>query len=198
MDAVAMLETYFAGRTHGNHVAKTSFMDVKECIGPQMFSDTNNDAVTQLLKRMNKGQLSEDNLRRLIERCAESRDPVARASLQGLRAAVLEGPARESPRLAVERARALAGAGEAAQAEALLAALAREGPVRSEAARALGISERTLRKMLPGLPHVHLGGAVVLPVVLLEEWLRSQAQSEKSRAEGDVEDILDALKAGPT
>ena len=34
----------------------------------------------------------------------------------------------------------------------------------AEAAEALGIDERTLRQILPVLPHVRVGGVVLLPV----------------------------------
>ncbi len=34
----------------------------------------------------------------------------------------------------------------------------------AEAAQALGIGERTLRQILPELPHVRVGGVVLLPV----------------------------------
>jgi len=35
----------------------------------------------------------------------------------------------------------------------------------AEAARALGVSERHVREILPELPHIHLGRRVVIPVV---------------------------------
>ena len=61
----------------------------------------------------------------------------------------------------------------------------------AEAARALGLSERALRSLLPQLPTVRAGGAVLIPVESLREWLRSRA-----RAEGDEVDqaVQDALK----
>ena len=62
-----------------------------------------------------------------------------------------------------------------------------------EAASALGVSERTLRQMLPELPHVRMGSRVVIPVRLLEEWLRTHAQTEENRVGSEVESILDAL-----
>jgi excisionase family DNA binding protein len=65
-----------------------------------------------------------------------------------------------------------------------------------EAAAALGVSERTLRQMLPELPHVYMGSRVVIPVRLLEEWLRTRAQTEEKRVRNNVESILDALGAG--
>jgi excisionase family DNA binding protein len=65
-----------------------------------------------------------------------------------------------------------------------------------EAAIALGVSERTLRQMLPELPHVRLGSRVVIPVALLEEWLRTHSEAEENRVGSEVESILDALGEG--
>ena len=44
----------------------------------------------------------------------------------------------------------------------------------SEAAKALGASERHLRSMPPELPPVHLGTRVVVPIDALREWLGAQ------------------------
>lgn len=63
-----------------------------------------------------------------------------------------------------------------------------------EAAAALGISERTLRQLLPALPCVRLGRAVVLPVDLLQEWLRERARVEGSRVDAAVEEVLGDLR----
>jgi len=65
-----------------------------------------------------------------------------------------------------------------------------------EAAAAIGVSERSVRQMLPELPHVRLGSRVVIPVALLEEWLRTQAETEEDRIGSEVESILDALGEG--
>ena len=62
-----------------------------------------------------------------------------------------------------------------------------------EAARALGICERKLRELLPKLPHVRLGGAVVIPVDDLRAWLHSEAQAEKSRSDQIADEILEGL-----
>jgi excisionase family DNA binding protein len=62
-----------------------------------------------------------------------------------------------------------------------------------EAAEALGISERTLRQMLPELPHVRAGGAILLPVDTLREWLRDQAKADRSRVDGVVNEVLDSI-----
>ena len=63
-----------------------------------------------------------------------------------------------------------------------------------EAAAAMGVSERHLRSMLPEIPHVYLGGRVVIPVEPLREWLRAQAQAEKARAERTAREILESLR----
>jgi excisionase family DNA binding protein len=63
-----------------------------------------------------------------------------------------------------------------------------------EAAAALGVSERHLRGMLPELPHVHLGGRVVVPIDLLREWLRERAQAERAEADGLAAEILGSLE----
>ena len=63
----------------------------------------------------------------------------------------------------------------------------------AEAARALGVSERTLRSMLPELPHAHIGAAVVLPVDELKAWLREQMRREQAETDGAAREIADAL-----
>ena len=69
-----------------------------------------------------------------------------------------------------------------------------------EAAAVLGISERTLRKILPGLPHVRLDGAVLIPVDLLRRWLderaedcRAVADAESERIEAITRDFLNSI-----
>ncbi len=64
-----------------------------------------------------------------------------------------------------------------------------------EAAQALGICERTLRQILPELPHVRVGGAVLLPVEGLQAWLRERAEAEQGRAEKVVKEILQAVES---
>jgi excisionase family DNA binding protein len=59
-----------------------------------------------------------------------------------------------------------------------------------EAARALGLGERTLRQILPEIPHVRVGSAVVIPVDLLREWLRSRARAEERGADRVVQEVL--------
>ncbi len=62
-----------------------------------------------------------------------------------------------------------------------------------EAAEALGISERTLRQLLPELPTVRRGNIVLVPVAGLQEWLRDESEAEKGRAEKAVTEILEAV-----
>jgi hypothetical protein len=62
-----------------------------------------------------------------------------------------------------------------------------------EAAEALGISERKLRDLLPRLPHVRLDGVVVLPVDQLRKWLAERAESQRSRVDTAVNEILTDL-----
>ena len=62
-----------------------------------------------------------------------------------------------------------------------------------EAATTLGVSERHLRTLLPELPHVHLGGRVVVPVEALREWLRVSVQVEGERSVRIADEILGAL-----
>jgi len=60
----------------------------------------------------------------------------------------------------------------------------------AEAARALGLSERALRALLHQLPVVRAGGAVLIPIEQLREWLRERAQSEGNEANKAVQDAL--------
>ena len=64
-----------------------------------------------------------------------------------------------------------------------------------ESAAALGISERTLRDLLPEIPHTHLGRRVVIPVEQLREWLHSRARAEEMGSNRVAEEILAALNA---
>ena len=64
-----------------------------------------------------------------------------------------------------------------------------------EAARALGISERQVRQLLPEIPHTRLGGCVVLPVEALREWLLKQAQAGKRRVDAAVDEVLASLSS---
>jgi hypothetical protein len=64
-----------------------------------------------------------------------------------------------------------------------------------EAARAVGVSERLIRNLLPEIPHCHLGNRVVIPVSLLVEWLRKQAQEEQNTVGKAVNDILEEIQS---
>ena len=62
-----------------------------------------------------------------------------------------------------------------------------------EAAEALGISERTLRALLPELPVVRRGGIVLIPVQALQTWLLEQAQIEGDRVESVVKEVMESV-----
>lgn len=62
-----------------------------------------------------------------------------------------------------------------------------------EAAAVLGISDRTLRNLLPEIPHFRRGGVVLIPKVALETWLAQQA-TVATVDSGEVDDILSKLK----
>ena len=64
-----------------------------------------------------------------------------------------------------------------------------------EAAEALGIGERTLRQLLPELPHFRVGGVVLLPVEGLQAWLRERAKAEGGRSDAIAGEILQAINA---
>ena len=64
-----------------------------------------------------------------------------------------------------------------------------------EAAASLGVSERLLRDVLPEIPHCHVGSRVVIPVSLLEEWLRQQAGKDQTVVGKVVEEILEEIQS---
>ena len=64
-----------------------------------------------------------------------------------------------------------------------------------EAAKALGVSERLMRTILPDIPHCHVGNRVVIPVALLGEWLRKQAEKEQNVVRKAVNDILEEIQS---
>ena len=64
-----------------------------------------------------------------------------------------------------------------------------------EAAAAVGVSERLMRTLLPDIPHCHVGNRVVIPVSLLDEWLRKQAGKEQSVVGKAVDEILEEIKS---
>ena len=63
----------------------------------------------------------------------------------------------------------------------------------AEVAHALGISERTVRQLLPELPHVRVGGVILLPVAGLQAWLQERAEAEQGRVEAVVNEIAEAM-----
>ena len=60
----------------------------------------------------------------------------------------------------------------------------------SEAALALGVSERTLRKWRrdEGLPYFHVDSAVLIPVAALERWMAERVASRQT-----ADEIADAI-----
>ena len=70
-----------------------------------------------------------------------------------------------------------------------------------EAAKALGLSERTFRTLMPRLPHIRTGGAVLIPVEALRRWLEAQCathrdhgQAEQDRIDAITGDFLSSIK----
>jgi excisionase family DNA binding protein len=63
-----------------------------------------------------------------------------------------------------------------------------------EAAEALGISERTLRKWMrsEGLPHFRLDGAVLIPLTGVRAWIE-QRVATSSTSDEMVDEVLRAL-----
>ena len=62
-----------------------------------------------------------------------------------------------------------------------------------EAAEALGLSERSLRGLLPQLPVVRTRGAVLIPVEALRDWLLNTARSEGDNAKNVAQEVLQDL-----
>ena len=63
-----------------------------------------------------------------------------------------------------------------------------------EVARALGVSERTVRQVLPRIPHLRIGTAIVIPIEALKKWLIDEAKVEEGRIDAAVEEILEELE----
>lgn len=61
----------------------------------------------------------------------------------------------------------------------------------TEAADALGVSERTLRRWMrdEGLPFARIGGSVLLPVADVRGWLSERVESDQ-RAEALADEVL--------
>jgi excisionase family DNA binding protein len=62
-----------------------------------------------------------------------------------------------------------------------------------EAAEVLGVSERTLRQLLPELPTVRRGNIVLVPVAGLQKWLREESEAERTRGDNVVAEIMEAI-----
>ena len=62
-----------------------------------------------------------------------------------------------------------------------------------EAAAALGIGERTLRQILPELPHFYVGRCVLLPVEPLRAWAAERAASEVARSDAIADEVIAAI-----
>ena len=65
-----------------------------------------------------------------------------------------------------------------------------------EAAEALGLSERKFREVLPQLPHVRLGGAVLVSVEGLRAWLRERSEAQQGRVDRVVDEVLSSVRGG--
>jgi hypothetical protein len=65
----------------------------------------------------------------------------------------------------------------------------------AEAAAAIGVSERLMRTVLSDIPHCHVGNRVVIPVSLLDEWLRKQAEAEQNVVGKAVNEILEEIQS---
>ena len=63
----------------------------------------------------------------------------------------------------------------------------------AEAARVLGLSERALRQILPQIPHLHAGSAVLISVDSLRDWLREQEQVRQHEINTTVHEIVESL-----
>ena len=63
----------------------------------------------------------------------------------------------------------------------------------AEVAKALGVSERTVRQFLHELPHLRMGTTVVVPVDALRTWLQEKAQAEVNRVDAVVEKVLSEI-----
>ena len=63
----------------------------------------------------------------------------------------------------------------------------------TEVALCLGVSERLVRQILPELPHVHIGTAVVIPVSDLREWLSKRSLAERKQEKDEAQAIARSL-----
>ena len=63
-----------------------------------------------------------------------------------------------------------------------------------EAAKALGLSERALRALLPSLPHFRAGGAVLIPLEPLRRWLEERAKAEREHLAAVEEELAARIR----
>lgn len=63
-----------------------------------------------------------------------------------------------------------------------------------EAAAVLGLSERAFRALLPSMPHIRAGGAVLIPVEALRRWLEEQTRSEPGQLDAIVTETLRSIR----
>jgi excisionase family DNA binding protein len=64
-----------------------------------------------------------------------------------------------------------------------------------EAAAALGVSERTMRELLPTIPHYRCRRVLLIPVRGLREWLERKSLEGHDRVDSAVEEILSGISA---
>ena len=64
-----------------------------------------------------------------------------------------------------------------------------------EAAAVLGLSERAFRALLPSMPHIRAGGAVLIPVEALRRWLEEQTRSEPGQLDAIVGETLRSIRS---
>ncbi len=62
-----------------------------------------------------------------------------------------------------------------------------------EAAKVLGLSERSLRELLPRLPVVRTRRAVLIPVDALRKWLVTNARTDGDKAKRVAQEVLQDL-----
>ncbi len=103
----------------------------------------------------------------------------------------------ESPRDPLEQSPKQQLTGEAPKARCSVSFDGRVALSVSEAAAALGVSERHLRSFLPEIPRVHLGSRVIIPLDSLREWLRERAAQEKAQDRKLMEDLIRGLGGKP-
>ena len=66
----------------------------------------------------------------------------------------------------------------------------------SEAAAAIGVSERHFRSILGEIPHLYVGTRIVIPTDSFRDWLRTQAKVEGNKVDATVKEILASVGDG--